>query len=487
MAENNEEIIKIKIDATEGAKSVGELRKGIKELQTLALQVGESDRSFKRINQAIAEAKDKMDDLTDATKSLQGSGIERLNTSFGLLKDSLVNADPGKATLGFKALGTAIKAVPIFLLIEGIRLLVENFDEIISVGGIVGKVFGTIKETIDRVIQSFKDFGDNLGITNFKAKQALEDQKKISEEWRAIRKEIEEGEKKAAAEKKKRDEEEKEKREKAAEEEKKRQEEADKARRARNRQENDNINQQVKNFNELQKSEQNQLRIAEQNSNTRLQIATFDAEANKKLREQRVKDEEEAAKKEIELFKAREEAKAQILTGGATIFANIGNLLINDQKKLEKFNKAAALVQIGVDTAKALSSALVTSNAPTADNVLSGGIAGIAKYITLAAAITTNALRAKQILSKAGTSETATPASTVPSFGSISLPSTPTVGPTQRPNDFSLFSTGGVSSNVQQNGQRMGNEQMLVRAYVSEADITSTQKRLAAYRRASEL
>lgn len=60
--------------------------------------------------------------------------------------------------------------------------------------------------------------------------------------------------------------------------------------------------------------------------------------------------------------------------------------------------KAFALGQIAADTARALTGALANSQAPTADNLATGGIAGIAKYIALAATIISNVNRARQIL-----------------------------------------------------------------------------------------
>jgi hypothetical protein len=61
----------------------------------------------------------------------------------------------------------AMKAIPIFLIIEGIKFLIENFEKLASSGGIIGKVFTFIGDVIGTVIQAFKDFSDWLGITNF--------------------------------------------------------------------------------------------------------------------------------------------------------------------------------------------------------------------------------------------------------------------------------------------------------------------------------
>ena len=63
-----------------------------------------------------------------------------------------------------------------------------------------------------------------------------------------------------------------------------------------------------------------------------------------------------------------------------------------------KAGKALALASIAADTARALSGALANSQAPTPDNVATGGLAGIAKYIALATTILTNSKRAYDII-----------------------------------------------------------------------------------------
>lgn len=80
----------------------------------------------------VAELKDKIDDLKDSTKSLQGSGVEKLNTSIGLLTEGFSNFDADKVKTGFKGIGAAMSAIPIILIIEGIKALIENFDVVVK-------------------------------------------------------------------------------------------------------------------------------------------------------------------------------------------------------------------------------------------------------------------------------------------------------------------------------------------------------------------
>jgi hypothetical protein len=80
----------------------------------------------------LAELKDKLEDVKDATNTFKGSGVEALTSSMGQLRESITNFDGGKFTTALKGIGGAMKAIPIFLIIEGIKLLVENFDDIFN-------------------------------------------------------------------------------------------------------------------------------------------------------------------------------------------------------------------------------------------------------------------------------------------------------------------------------------------------------------------
>lgn len=163
--------IDILINTGDAASSLKDIKKSVKDLEDAALKIGESGEGFSKLTQKAGELKNKLGDLRDTTNSLNGSGVEKLNASMGLMREAFTNADPGKLSAGFKVMGAAMKAIPIFLIIEGIKWLVENFEKLTQSGGVVGKVFGFIKDVIDTVIQAFKDLTDWLGLTN----NAIED------------------------------------------------------------------------------------------------------------------------------------------------------------------------------------------------------------------------------------------------------------------------------------------------------------------------
>lgn len=164
MAEETDDIsIKVAIDSADADKSIKEIKQSLADLK----RVKAGDKLFDEAQKAAVKYKDKLDDIKDAAKAASGSGVEKLTSSINLLKDGFANADPGKLSIAMKGLGAAMKAIPIFLIIEGIRWLIENFEKLAKSGGIIGKVFTFIGDVIGAVIQAFKDLSDWLGITNF--------------------------------------------------------------------------------------------------------------------------------------------------------------------------------------------------------------------------------------------------------------------------------------------------------------------------------
>lgn len=153
----------------------------------------------------------------------------------------------------------------------------------------------------------------------------------------------------------------------------------------------------------------------------------------------RKKQEEAEKRKQIEqdLFNASQDLATAIIS------------LAGEQSKI---GKGIALAQVAADTARALSGALANSNSPTADNVATGGLAGIAKYIALAATILTNAKRARDIIKSGNTSISA---------ASPSLPSATVANATIR------------SSSLPQSENILATNR---KVYVLEGDITRTQR-----------
>lgn len=163
--------IKIVMDTANAANSVKDIKQSIKDLNNAALAVGEGGKGFSDLTKKAGELKNKMGDLNAQTNALNGSGVEKLTASMGILKEAFTTANPEKLSAGFKVMGAAMKAIPIFLIIEGIKYLIDNFEKLKNSGGFLGKVFTAIGDVISWLIQQFKDLTDWLGLTN----NAIED------------------------------------------------------------------------------------------------------------------------------------------------------------------------------------------------------------------------------------------------------------------------------------------------------------------------
>lgn len=90
-------------------------------------------------------------------------------------------------------------------------------------------------------------------------------------------------------------------------------------------------------------------------------------------------------------------AEVQIATDLTSILGNLGNIFIKNQQKNEEFQKKVAIVQLGIDTAKAISGAVAQAQSIPFPGNIAAIVAGIA-------AVTANIAKAKQLLSKVGSS-----------------------------------------------------------------------------------
>ena len=128
-------VLNTKINNTEIEKTVNNfsrLKNELKQAKSELLQFEVGTAGFAKAQANVSKLTDKMKDLNDSTR-IQGTGVERLTQSFNLLTDSFSTGDIDKAKLAFTGLGQAMKAIPIFLLIEGARLLFENWDKVSAV------------------------------------------------------------------------------------------------------------------------------------------------------------------------------------------------------------------------------------------------------------------------------------------------------------------------------------------------------------------
>jgi hypothetical protein len=160
-------VISIEVDGVQKSiNSVKELKAELKAAQSAALN-GDG-KAAKR----VAELKDKMDDLKDTTKSLQGSGVEKISSGFSMLGQGFKDFDFDKIKTGFKGVGAAMSAIPIFLIIEGISYLVQNFDELSKGSGFLATILRSVSDAISWLVDGFTDL---IGVTS-ESSRAIEDQ-----------------------------------------------------------------------------------------------------------------------------------------------------------------------------------------------------------------------------------------------------------------------------------------------------------------------
>ena len=173
---------------------------------------------------------------------------------------------------------------------------------------------------------------------------------------------------------------------------------------------------------------------------------------------------------EIEKEQALRDAKISFVGQTVEGIGELGKLFINDQKKLEKVNKAMALVQIGIDTAKAISALVATAQANPL-NAVTFGSAGLAQYASGIIQIITNIAKAKALLSNPGASP-----SGGSSGGGCGASGGGASAEAMQP-QFNMFGSAGNANTINASGQPNG-QNITVTAVVSETEITSTQNNI---------
>ena len=201
-----------------------------------------------------------------------------------------------------------------------------------------------------------------------------------------------------------------------------------------------------------------------------------------KLEKDRTEIENKYALERIATAEAERQAKLMVATEVVNGIATLGNAFIKDQKKLEKFNKASALVQIGIDTAKAIS-ALVAMSQSNPLNAVTAGTAGIAQFASGIVSILTNIAKAKQLLSNPGASASGSGGGGGGDTGSTAgNTSTSSATPS-----ISLFGQGNNANSMSSGTSVETNNGMVVTAIVSETQITNVQNKINKINKNAEL
>jgi len=159
-------VIDIKIETANSAKSIGEMNKALKDLKGSLDNVASGSAEWKKLSKAINETEGRIGDINDSFNTLRGSGIERVQSSFGLLKQGLLSFDFGKIGIALKGLGAAFKAVLPFAIIEGFLYLKEHFDDLSKGSGILAQALRLVGVVIDKIGEGINWLTDKLNLTN---------------------------------------------------------------------------------------------------------------------------------------------------------------------------------------------------------------------------------------------------------------------------------------------------------------------------------
>jgi hypothetical protein len=188
----------------------------------------------------------------------------------------------------------------------------------------------------------------------------------------------------------------------------------------------------------------------------------------------------EASNAKVAAAEKERQAKLGFAKDTVDGLTNLGGMLIKDQKKLEKFNKASALIQIGVDTAKAISALVAASNTNPLNGVTSGA-AGIAQFASGIIQIATNVAKAKQILSSPGATPTGGGGGGAEGGGGGASAAT------ALPQAAQLFGSANTGGTMSAGGSSSESGNMTVTAIVSETQVTSTQQKINRINKSAEL
>ena len=187
------------------------------------------------------------------------------------------------------------------------------------------------------------------------------------------------------------------------------------------------------------------------------------------------------AEKQIALEKAKKDAKIKFAKDTVDNLATIANALFGQSRAGIAVQKAIALTQIGIDTATAISNAIPASIKAGAE---AGKVAGPAAavvtpavtfstYLSLAATIASNVMKAKQVLSSGGGGGSVGGGASAPA---PAMPSAAPSAPTAIETPTALTPSANVlqSSGINQLASTLGG-QAPIKAYVVGKDVSTQQ------------
>jgi len=183
----------------------------IKAVQDQMVGLDAGSQEFVKLAQRAGELRDQMKDVAEAVNANAGPAIGNFGNNLSIARGQLGELDitgfgesmkrmganvksvsfkdmtEGVKSVGggFASLGKALLVNPIFLIATAILGIVANFEKLTQAGGLVGKIFGTIGDFVNIAKDAFFGFTDAIGLTDTKAAELAEAQKKRNEEMLA--------------------------------------------------------------------------------------------------------------------------------------------------------------------------------------------------------------------------------------------------------------------------------------------------------------
>ena len=232
MAEDIQIKINAAVESAQAATTIGQLRNSLVELQDIAENSDLGAEQFRNLQSQIvstsadlAAARDRIGDIQDKISTLQGTPIERVKNSFGLLKQAIFDLDFDKARIGveglanaftplgpdglplkglaamkgalgnvtgaasqlgttFINLGRTLLANPIFLLATVITTITVGIVLLLNKLGLLQPIFDVIAAAVEYVTDSFNALTEAIGLNtaatdkNLKKTLAAEEEKR---------------------------------------------------------------------------------------------------------------------------------------------------------------------------------------------------------------------------------------------------------------------------------------------------------------------
>ena len=199
--------------------STQSLKAQLREMQANLATLDVNSEEFEKLSRAAGKLKDQINDASEAVRANAGNAFESLSNNSAVLRQRLFDLDfegAGQsvkalavsaknltfkeATAGIKGLtsgladlGKAILTNPILLIGGALVTIIANFEKLTQVGGAVGNFFSGIATLIEDVKTGLMDLTDAIGLTDFKAQELAENQKKRNEDAKKNLQEFAEG------------------------------------------------------------------------------------------------------------------------------------------------------------------------------------------------------------------------------------------------------------------------------------------------------